>query len=575
MSLVETLDDGRIWLQWLNRPAKPAHTFVWFPFGGGLAHTGKALSNALPADWAMAGIEGPGRIRTGGEPIPDIGALAAYYVDRLGDALLSNAILIGHSVGALVAGTVAQLLERAGKPARAVILGATRPPHTIPPGCPLSRMNDDELFDWWRGMAVDTRSGREDRQLFELHRTMIRADLSVYESARNRPLTWRSTPAMLVMGKDDAICPLPLADEWRRVEPGLRIEQCNGSHLFVLQNPKDYAAHIVDFVDSLQPPAAADPEPAEPRRAKNGTKHFVGAAPDAGDLAAIAEKLDRDGMVHLKGLGIGGAEEFAGLLERMGYRLLPYELGNSPRSHVGGHVYTSSEYSAALPISPHCELSYTLTPPGLIAFCCIDPAPSGGETILVRMDEVIDELPDALVGRFADEGIIYEQRMTRRPSLGRTWPATFGTDDPGEVERLLLERGVTFEWRQRHEVLLVWHLGPGVVREQDGRPPIWFNQADQWHRSTLPEEVRAVAEHLPHDCRFGRGGAIDAEDIATIRAALDRNSKDLALRAGDVLLLDNIRVGHGRRPFEGQRDMLVALSNPRSAELGEGGARWI
>jgi hypothetical protein len=31
--------------------------------------------------------------------------------------------------------------------------------------------------------------------------------------------------------------------------------------------------------------------------------------------------------------------------------------------------------------------------------------------------------------------------------------------------------------------------------------------------------------------------------------------------AGDVLLIDNVLVAHGRRPFEGSRRVLVAMSD--------------
>jgi alpha-ketoglutarate-dependent taurine dioxygenase len=35
---------------------------------------------------------------------------------------------------------------------------------------------------------------------------------------------------------------------------------------------------------------------------------------------------------------------------------------------------------------------------------------------------------------------------------------------------------------------------------------------------------------------------------------------DVDWRAGDLLLIDNVLVGHGRRSFTGQRRVLVAMS---------------
>jgi alpha-ketoglutarate-dependent taurine dioxygenase len=37
-------------------------------------------------------------------------------------------------------------------------------------------------------------------------------------------------------------------------------------------------------------------------------------------------------------------------------------------------------------------------------------------------------------------------------------------------------------------------------------------------------------------------------------------------RAGDVLLLDNMLVAHGRRPYSGPRKILTALAEPFKAD---------
>jgi alpha-ketoglutarate-dependent taurine dioxygenase len=36
---------------------------------------------------------------------------------------------------------------------------------------------------------------------------------------------------------------------------------------------------------------------------------------------------------------------------------------------------------------------------------------------------------------------------------------------------------------------------------------------------------------------------------------------DVGWNAGDLLLIDNVLVGHGRRPFVGDRRVLVAMSD--------------
>jgi len=569
----------------MRRPACPAQTVIWFPFGGGLAHTGKPLAKFLPADWAIVGIEGPGRLRTDGSPILDIQQLAEYYCDHLGNDLLCSAILIGHSIGALVAAMVGQELEYRGASARALIMGAARPTHTIPPHNPLARMNSGQLFDWWRTIATNSLRADEERELFDTHESSIRADLDLYYSARNRHIGCCKTPAMLVLGEADHICPVTLADEWYRAFPELHIEKCAGRHLFVIETPEDYAGRIQRFVEVTKDGAQERGGLKSTSRMRvvesvDGiTKLFPQGPPGTPskrlpDTTSVREALARDGTVLLQGFDIGGATEFADLLGALGIVPISYDLGNSPRSHRGNQIYTASEYSAKLPISPHCELSYTLTPPSIVAFCCVTPAEGGGATIIVSMQAVLDSLPDRLVNRFADQGVLYLQRMSRRPSLGRSWPAALGTDDPDYAELKLLERSLTFEWRKGHDELIIWYRGAGTLHNAKSNAAIWFNQADQWHHSTLPVVAQELGNALPHDCRFGNGDEISAAEVITIRAALDRHSQSLQLKQGDVLLLDNFCVGHGRHPFTGCREMLVGLAQPRLITLESGGGRW-
>ncbi len=47
----------------------------------------------------------------------------------------------------------------------------------------------------------------------------------------------------------------------------------------------------------------------------------------------------------------------------------------------------------------------------------------------------------------------------------------------------------------------------------------------------------------------------------------DELSFDLAWQAGDVALIDNYQVMHGRRPFKGQRRVLASLVSGRGSFL--------
>jgi hypothetical protein len=63
----------------------------------------------------------------------------------------------------------------------------------------------------------------------------------------------------------------------------------------------------------------------------------------------------------------------------------------------------------------------------------------------------------------------------------------------------------------------------------------------------------------PYEVRLGDGTPITLDEIAQIYDALDAEEIAFPWQRGDLLLLDNIAVAHGRNPFKGSRDIQVAL----------------
>ena len=52
------------------------------------------------------------------------------------------------------------------------------------------------------------------------------------------------------------------------------------------------------------------------------------------------------------------------------------------------------------------------------------------------------------------------------------------------------------------------------------------------------------------------------EALAAIRAAYEQEMVSFPWAEGDVLMLDNMLVAHGRRPYAGPRKVLVGMAEP-------------
>jgi hypothetical protein len=72
-------------------------------------------------------------------------------------------------------------------------------------------------------------------------------------------------------------------------------------------------------------------------------------------------------------------------------------------------------------------------------------------------------------------------------------------------------------------------------------------------------------EDLPSNSYFGDGSRIEDSVIEEIREAYQRSAVIFPWRTNDILILENMLVAHGRRPYDGTRRILVAMAEPCSA----------
>ncbi len=83
----------------------------------------------------------------------------------------------------------------------------------------------------------------------------------------------------------------------------------------------------------------------------------------------------------------------------------------------------------------------------------------------------------------------------------------------------------------------------------------------------LGDEASAVLsdimteDDMPQSVTFAEGSPIPADYVAHVRDQGLAAAIDVDWHAGDLMLIDNVLVAHGRRPFSGRRRVLVAMSD--------------
>ncbi|MEW1587726.1 TauD/TfdA family dioxygenase [Micromonospora vinacea] len=279
-------------------------------------------------------------------------------------------------------------------------------------------------------------------------------------------------------------------------------------------------------------------------------------------LDLINDRLDSHGAVLLRGFDAPDAPAFSAFVRVFGEEMAEYTYRSTPRSKVGD-VYTSTEYPASEVIPLHNEMAYTSVWPRRLFFYSQIPAQTGGETPLADSHGVWQRIPAEVRERFERHGVRYVRNY--RVGLGVSWQETFPGMDREAVQEFCRERGITYEWFD-DGALRTTEICQAVTVHPVSGHTVWMNQAHLFHVSNLPEATREALlellaeEDLPRNAYLGDGSPITEADLAAIRAAFDAESLAFPWQQGDLLVVDNMAMAHGRSSFTGPRKTLVAMT---------------
>ena len=279
--------------------------------------------------------------------------------------------------------------------------------------------------------------------------------------------------------------------------------------------------------------------------------------------APIEQAVSSVGGVLLRGFDVPSVETFQQFAAAFGHPLLSYDFGSTPRTAVGGGVYTSTEYPAHQHIPLHNEQAYTREWAMKLWFHCVTAAASGGETPIADSRAVCRDMPESIREHFT-RGILYVRNYG---DFDVPWQQVFNTDCRQEVEAYCRRTGIQWQWKDDGG-LRTRQLCQGIERHPHTGETVWFNQAHLFHISNQQPEVREMLqellgiENLPRNVYYADGSPIADTVFDEIRRVLAGHTVMFPWQAGDVLMLDNMLVAHGRTPFKGERKVVVAMAQP-------------
>lgn len=316
------------------------------------------------------------------------------------------------------------------------------------------------------------------------------------------------------------------------------------------------------------PPLFIEPRPGQ-LLTRAGMLDWVARHRDALDRLICAH-----GGIVLRGFPIQETADFSALMDLFPSFSGDYRGGVAPRQRIAGQVMEATRLDHAVKLRLHSEMAYLREFPPRIAFFSRCTAPVGGETLIGDVRGLLDALPEALRQRLLEHGIMTVRNYAARSealdaSLAhmdlRGWNLAFATDDASEVEAICAHKGLQPFWNDDGSLTVVNRTDATSTHPQTGQR-LYRANLHSYNAATVSQGLdQALAQQIrarqprPSGTFLGNGEPLSLEDIGHFERLLDARTRAWPWRDGDVMVLDNLQTWHGRNPYEGQRDVQVAM----------------
>lgn len=354
--------------------------------------------------------------------------------------------------------------------------------------------------------------------------------------------------------------------------------------------PKSSPSLSKGFLDSKNPlPVVYQPNTSD-QKSKESLIRWIKT-----NKRALTEDLKEYGAILFRGFDVSSPQDFEDVIFNVDSNLKNNYLGTSPRNQVTKYAFTATELPPAYPIMQHAEMSFLDSPPRKLFFYCGKAPGKFGETPITDLRKVLNEVPSSIREKFEKERIRYS-RVYDGPSnqsrfqfwKTKRWDEMFQTKDRDEVEKISKKQNFKVEWFGQDNLRLI-NTTLAIRKHPEFKFPAWHNHSQVFHIDaarkeywrifarqktvrgffvgltleilTFIKKLTTKTEYLDTHCTYGNGQEISSRELKQIQDAFWNNISLFSWKNGDVLVIDNYSVSHGRHPFSGPREIYVAWAD--------------
>ncbi len=269
-------------------------------------------------------------------------------------------------------------------------------------------------------------------------------------------------------------------------------------------------------------------------------------------LRRIELALQTDGLAVLRGFD-ADVEQVVALAKKLAPSLLTdHRVEREPHPKTFG-AYRVNPGNGEVGL--HFELGPTPFRPDLVAFVCVDPGPTtGGATLICDGRKALTRLTPEV------RDLLEKRRIRYRLAIPQpVWQGFVGLQDmelPEAIEAL------------RSRFSPSDNIGFSV--DPSGFLFLQYADAAITHRSTFSDGIPLLSaivanKYVGMTVSFADGKPIPMAVFDDIHRAMTAEEERIQWNKGDVAILDNYRVAHGRDAFSGtKREVYTVMANRRA-----------